>query len=153
VPLIRYSEYIYYAGGNPAAGVSFRITLLGGNVAVPLFSDKAGTTPLANPVTADAEGRVMFFAAPGDYRTSLAGTNWLLPVDDAEPDPAWPGTFIHTQAVPAAVWTVDHHFGVQPSVTVLTSGQAVEADVTHSTGETTVITFGAPATGTAYLRR
>jgi hypothetical protein len=83
----------------------------------------------------------------------LAGTAWLLVVDDAETDEAWPGTFTHVQETPATVWTVDHYFGLHPDVRVISGGQPVEAEVTHSTTETTVITFGAPVAGIAHLRR
>ena len=153
MPLIKYSTYVSYPGGGPAADVELTVYLTGGNIAVPLRADKAGTTPLANPVTTDSEGLVTFYAPPGDYSVWLAGTVWPQTVDGTENDPAWPGLFIHHQITPAAVWTVDHWFGIQPSATVLAAGQRVEADATHPSPTQTVLTFGAPQAGTAYLRR
>jgi hypothetical protein len=152
MPLIEYECYITYPDGHPAVGREQLICMLGGNVGVPLFQDKAGAVPLANPLTTDGDGLATFFAAPGSFITELAGELFHFMVAAAEPDDAWPGVFIHEQAAPAAVWTVNHHFGLEPSVTVLAAGQVTEGDVTHPTGEQTVITFGAPVAGTAYLR-
>ena len=153
MPLILYSQYITYPDGSPAAGVPVAVWLLGGNQLVPVFSDKAGTAPVANPVTTDGDGLVSVYAAPGALTAELAGQLFHFVVDAAETDPAWPGTFIHTQAAPATVWTVQHHFGVEPTVQVVGSAAAVEAEVNHPSTGTTTITFGAPATGVAYLRR
>lgn len=152
MPLIRYSQYITYPDGNPAATIPLAVWLLGGNVPVPLFSNKAGTLPLPNPTMTDADGLISVYAAPATLTAELAGQVFPLLVDDTETDPAWPGVYIHTQAAPAAVWTIDHHIGVQPAVTVLIGGQVSEGDVEHPTNEQTTITFGAPATGVAHLR-
>lgn len=153
MPLIKYGQYLTYPDGSPAAEASFPVQLLGGNILVPVFSNKSGTTPLANPVLTDGDGLLIFYAAPGAFFTDIAGTLFMYPVDDAEEDDAWPGTFIHTQSTPAQVWTVAHHFGVEPHVQVVATGDAVDTEVSHDDSETTVITFGTPATGVAYLRR
>ena len=153
MPLIHYSTYVFLPGGFPAANMELEVMLTGGNVAVPLRADKAGTTPQANPVMTDEFGLVTFYAPPGDYSVWLAGTVWPLTVDETESDPAWPGTFIHHQLTPSSVWTIDHWFGVQPAVTALAAGQRVETDVEHPSPTQTVLTFGAPQAGTAYLRR
>jgi hypothetical protein len=152
MPLISYECYVTYPDGTPAANREQLICLLGGNVGVPLFTNKAGTVPLANPLTTDGDGLATFFAAPGSFITELAGDIFHFTVSASEPDDAWPGVFVHEQAVPAAVWTVNHHFGIEPSATVLVSDQVTEGDVTHPTSGQTVITFGAPVAGTAYLR-
>lgn len=153
MPLIRYAQYLTYADGNPVADSTALVNLVGGNVAVPVFADKAGTTPLTNPVPTDSDGLLAFYAAPGAFYTDISGTLFHYPVDASETDPAWPGTFVHDQASASSTWTVAHHFGVEPSVNVIVAGQAVQADVAHPDDETTTISFGAPATGTAYLRR
>lgn len=153
MPLIKYTQFLTYPDGSPAAEASFPVMLLGGNVLVPAFSDKAGTTPLANPVLTDTDGMLTFYAAPGAFATDIAGTLFHYPVDDTEPDDAWPGTFVHEQVSAATVWTVEHHFGVEPTVQIITSGTAAEAEVTHSDDETTVITFNPAQSGTAFLRR
>lgn len=153
MPLIKYSQYLTFPGGSPAADVAVPVQLMGGNVLVPTFSDKAGQLPIDNPVLTDSDGLAVFYAAPGAYFTDLAGAIHYYVVDATEMDEAWPGTYIHPQATAASVWTVEHHFGVPPAVTVLLDGQVSQADVTHPDSETTVITFGAPASGTALLRR
>ena len=153
MPLIHYSQYVFYPGGGPAAFVDLEVMLTGGNIAVPLLADKAGTVPLPNPVTTDADGLVTFYAPPGDYSVWLAGTVWPLLVDDTETDAAWPGLFVHTQSTPATVWTVDHWFGVEPTVSLMVGGQEAEASVTHPSSTQTVITFSQAVSGTAHLRR
>jgi hypothetical protein len=153
MPLIKYSQYLTYPDGSPAAEADFPVQLLGGNVLVPTFTSKAGTTPLANPVMTDVDGLLSFYAAPGAFYTDIAGTVFLYPVDGAETDDAWPGTFIHVQSSSSSTWTVNHHFGVEPHVEVVLSGTVANATVSHPSAEQTVITFGASTTGTAYLRR
>ena len=153
MPLIKYQRYITYPDGNPAADRAQMILLYGGNVPVPLYGDKAGTAPLSNPVMTDSEGLAEFYAAPGEFITELAGEVFLFLVDPAEPDDAWPGVFVHEQAVPASVWTIDHHIGAPPAVTVLVAGQPVDAEVLHTGAESLTITFGSPTAGTALLRR
>lgn len=153
MPLIKYGQYLTYPDGNPAAEASFPVMLTGGNVLIPVFADKVGTTPLDNPVLTDTDGLLTFYAAPGAFFTDIAGTLFHYPVDAAEEDDAWPGTFVHEQVSAASTWTVEHHFGVEPSVAVLVDGQASEGDVSHPDAETTTISFGNPTTGTAHLRR
>lgn len=150
--LIKYFQYLTYPDGSPAAEVELPVQLIGGNVLIPTFSDKAGTTPVDNPVLTDADGLLTFYAAPGAFFTDLAGTVFTYLVDAAETDDAWPGTYIHTQVSASATWTVNHHFGVEPDVSVVVAGADVEAEVSHTNSETTVITFGAATAGTAYLR-
>lgn len=153
MPLIKYSQYLSYPDGSPIANAPLLVTLLGGNVAVPLFADKAGTVPLSNPVMTDGDGQAVFHAAPGNYVTDIGGEAHHYAVDSTETDESWPGTYIHVQDTAAATWTVAHHFGAKPAVAVLVADQVVEADVSHSDDQTTVIGFGAPTAGVAYLRR
>ncbi len=153
MPLIKYAQYLTYPDGSPAAGASFPVQLDGGNVLVPVFADKAGATPLANPVLTDQDGLLTFYAAPGSFLTDIAGALFHYAVDATEQDDAWPGLFIHEQASASATWTVAHHFGVEPSVTVLVDGQVTDVSVSHTDDETTVITLPASAAGTAHLRR
>lgn len=153
MPLIRYSQYITYPDGNPASEIAVPVWLLGGNVPIPVFADKAGTVPVTNPVMTDTDGLISVYAAPGPVTAELAGIQFHFLVDATEEDDAWPGTFIHTQGTPATVWTVAHHFGIEPEVTVLVAAAATTGEVSHPDSETTTITFGAPTTGTALLRR
>lgn len=71
------------------------------------------------------------------------------------PGPAGSGgdlSYVHNQAVPAAVWTVNHNLGKRPSVTVEDSaGTDVVGEVDHVNANTLTITFTAGFSGTAYL--
>lgn len=153
MPLIHYQRYITYPDGHAAANVTLPVWLLGGNILVPLFADKAGTTQVSNPAETDGDGLISVYAAPGVLMTELASQIFLFLVDPAEPDDAWPGTFVHEQDTPAAVWTVEHHFGVEPSVDIVIGGAPVEATVDHPDSSTTTLTFSSAQSGTAYLRR
>lgn len=153
MPLIRYTQYITYPDGNPASDVPVALWLLGGNVPVPVFSDKAGTVPVTNPVMTDVDGMVSVYAAPGPLTAELAGQLFPFLVDATETDAAWPGTFVHEQQTPATVWTVAHHFGIEPDVTILQAGARVEATVDHVDSATVTLTFSSPQAGTAFLRR
>lgn len=153
MPLIKYTQYITYPDGSPAAEIAVPVWLLGGNVPIPVFSDKAGTSPVANPVMTDVDGMISVYAAPGQVTAELAGQLFHFLVDATETDDAWPGTFVHLQNSAAQVWTVEHHFGIEPSVENLVLSSAMTADVSHPDTETTVITFASPVSGVAYLRR
>lgn len=61
--------------------------------------------------------------------------------------------YTHIQAVPSAVWTINHGLGYAPGgVSVLDSaGTMVEGDVTHDSLNVCTIVFTAGFSGTAYL--
>jgi hypothetical protein len=56
-----------------------------------------------------------------------------------------------TQAVPSTVWTINHNFGLYPSVTVVGPTGLVEGDVTYIDLNNLSITFAVPISGVAYL--
>jgi hypothetical protein len=151
--LTPYRTMLFFPGGNQAAGASVKVSTDASNVAPLIFTDAAGTTPAANPAIADSQGVVFFYAAPGYYLAELSGTFTRIPVDFTYPTPTWPNLFIHTQAVAATVWTINHFFGIQPMVSVDVGAALVETQVDHPSASQTVITFGVPMTGIAYLRR
>lgn len=55
---------------KPSAQVTVRAE--GSGAIVPLYSNKAGTTPLGNPFTADGDGFALFFVLGGEYRIDAA---------------------------------------------------------------------------------
>jgi hypothetical protein len=58
--------------------------------------------------------------------------------------------FRFTQAAPASSWTVNHNLGFLPTVTVYSvGGVEVEALVTHTSVNQSVISFSSPAAGSA----
>lgn len=58
--------------------------------------------------------------------------------------------YVHTQGVPATLWTVVHSLGKKPAVTALdSSGRQVFGDVTHIDDNRLTIAFGAAFSGSA----
>lgn len=151
--LALYSTFLQFPGGNPAANYPVPVRPTGSNQMAPLFTNQTGTVQASNPVLTNAEGQVMFWAAPGCYDVHLSGEHIRVPLDDSFTAPVWPDLVVHEQTTPAAVWTVAHQFGVRPAVDVVTAEGVTVTDVNHVDGMTVTITFGTASTGTAYLRR
>lgn len=151
--LVLYSTFLQFPGGGPAANFPVDIFLHASNRMARLFTDQTGTQPSSNPLLTDEDGQAAFWAAPGDYDAFLGGERFHVPVDETFDDPTWPNLWIHEQAVPATVWTIEHHFGIQPQVEVIVSNESAEAAVSHTDDETTTVTFGTATAGVAHLRR
>lgn len=70
-----------------------------------------------------------------------------------------PGTFdtgdvfyVHTQAVAASVWTINHNLNAEPTAVVLDSaGTQCEGTFSYPSKNQMIITFTAAFTGTAYV--
>lgn len=61
-------------------------------------------------------------------------------------------TYVHTQSVPSASWTVNHGLGTYPSVSVVDSaGNTIISDVRYDTASSLTVTFSAAFAGKAYL--
>ena len=60
--------------------------------------------------------------------------------------------YVHTQAVAASVWTVNHALDKYPSVTVIDSaGSVVHGDITYTNSNNLTLTFSAAFSGVAYI--
>ena len=61
-------------------------------------------------------------------------------------------SWLHTQTVASAVWTVPHNLGHRPHVTVRTVGglDILDPEVLHLNMNTLTITFDIPFAGEAY---
>ena len=60
--------------------------------------------------------------------------------------------FTYTQMVPSITWNIVHNLNRRPSVSVTDSaGSEVHGDVTHPNLNTTVLSFSASFSGSAYL--
>jgi len=60
--------------------------------------------------------------------------------------------YVHTQATPAAVWTINHNLNGQPTAVVLDSaGTQCEGTFSYPSGNQMIITFSSAFTGTAYI--
>ena len=151
--LALYSQYISYPSGTPAGNVQVNVHTAGGNVLIPLFFDQAGTVPQPNPATTDGDGLLTFYAAPGDFYAEFFGELFQIRVDTVHTNPVHSGVYVHTQVSAQTVWTINHHIGIQPQVSVIVGGDETSVEVTHPSTEQTVITFAAPASGVAHLRR
>jgi len=61
-------------------------------------------------------------------------------------------TYVFTQQVSASVWTITHHKGSYPSVTVVDSaGTVVYGEVQYLDENTVRVIFSSEFSGTAYL--
>ena len=68
--------------------------------------------------------------------------------------PAGTGTpaYVHIQATPAAVWTINHPLGYHANITVVDSAHTqVEGDVNYPSVSTITVRFSAAFAGQAYL--
>ena len=60
--------------------------------------------------------------------------------------------FTFVQAVPSAVWTIEHGLPFNPNITVTDSaGESVEGEVDYLPGGVVIVTFSAAFAGAAYL--
>lgn len=66
------------------------VNLSGGGLA-DLYSDSSGTTPISNPTTADADGRVTFYVNPGKYTIQATTTMGTVTYNNVivNPLPSW----------------------------------------------------------------
>lgn len=148
--MVLYTASLWFPGSRPATRYPVMVLHRGSNREALLFTDATGTTRADNPVTTDEFGQAAFWAPPGHYVTDLVGTLFDYVVDSSITDPVWPDLWVHTQSTPAVEWAIDHHFGIRPQVDVLAAGTWT---VDHVDDEHTTITFSAPVSGIAHLRR
>lgn len=66
MPLLRFQRHIVDSEGNVLDGAEVEIRDSLGALA-PLFSDEAGVTPKANPLTTDLDGYAFAYLSPGRY--------------------------------------------------------------------------------------
>lgn len=61
--------------------------------------------------------------------------------------------YVHTQTAASSSWAINHALSTKPGVTVVgAAGQEIFAEVHYPDDNNTVIVFGSPFAGTAYLR-
>lgn len=61
--------------------------------------------------------------------------------------------YTHTQSVAASSWLISHNMATKPGILVVANdGQELLAEVHYPNDNQTVIVFGSPFAGTAYLR-
>jgi hypothetical protein len=155
MPLARYREQYWFTNEQLAIGVPAHIFPRFSNVHAVLYADQAGTIPLANPVTTDASGFVDLWVENGDYWCFVNGQAFYVIIDlDPNLTHVWPSTFRWEQTAPATTWVIMHGLNSLPNVTVLSPlNEVITGDVAYTDDDNLTITFAAPATGVAYLRR
>lgn len=155
MPLARYREQYWYPDETLAVGQKLHVFPRTSNVHAQLYADSLGATPLANPVTTDANGFADLWVENGDYWGYINGQAFYLIIDlDPNLTHVWPSTFRWEQAAPATVWAIQHGLNSFPDVSVLdTSNEQVFGEVDYVDDDNLTITFGAPQAGTAFLRR
>lgn len=147
-----YSDTFWQPNGTPAALAEARVYQRFTTTLASLFTDPALTIPAANPAATSAGGLLAFYAAPGDYWIHIRGLTFDVVIGD---DFSWHAAFPHIQQVPAALWSITHNLNTPvPVVTAVDgAGAALAGAVTVVDANTVEILFGAPETGTAYIRR
>lgn len=84
----------------------------------------------------------------------------VMKCPDSEPEPLtptpppgvqWRQIFIHTQQIPATVWTITHPFEYTPSVTLFVGGEEADTDTDFPDPHTVVLTFAEPHIGVVHL--
>lgn len=64
----------------------------------------------------------------------------------------WEDAYIHTQAVPANIWTITHSLNKYPSVTIVDSANTeVIGDIQYTNTNTLTVAFSSAFSGKAYL--
>jgi hypothetical protein len=78
--LARHQFTVVDASGDIVPGASVEVRSEVSGLLVQLYSDRAGTTPIGNPFTADSNGFAFFYVAGGSYKIEAsAGSSSLAP--------------------------------------------------------------------------
>ena len=78
----------------------------------------------------------------------------LVPGREGQPGPPGLGSegYVFNQPTPSGSWTINHNLGYRPSVAVFDSGsQEIDAEVSHPSVNTTILTLNPPTAGFARL--
>lgn len=74
--LARWQRTVVNTSGVPVAGASVRVEIeVTGLPLATLYSDREGTTPIANPTTTDADGLVGFYCAGNPHKITITGND------------------------------------------------------------------------------
>jgi hypothetical protein len=142
----------------------------GGFVYTQLIGTGAATTHIVNHNLGTRNVTVSCYRTVSPYdqvevdveRTSINSltlrTNTVLTQDELTVIVNAPGSpiavlsYVHTQATPAAVWTVNHNLGMFPNITVVgTDTREILADVSYPDAYNIVVEFSTPTDGKAYV--
>lgn len=117
--LAKFQQAVMDAKGNILIGASVNLYTTGTTTEVQLYSDRAGTTPVSQPILTDGNGLAQFYVVPGiyDLKAELGGVSTTLTdyeigavtlIDDTVTDDArvWSSTKIDS-AITVAVDAVE----------------------------------------------
>lgn len=123
-----------------------------------ILSDTGPQGPRGNSVLSGSGEPGAYLGIDGDfyintdnndmYGPKTAGV-WGDPVDLVTPAELG---YVHTQSVPATIWTITHGLGFIPNITVVNSfGEVVEGSYTYTSDTTVELTFDGAFSGKAYF--
>lgn len=108
-----------------------------------------------NAITADRrrEGMLVFCRDSKKYFTLLAGPWDNTDADWEEFNTAKAGPkYVHEQAIPLAVWSINHNLGTYPAVVVVDSANSqITTDVDYVDVNNLIVSAASPFAGTARL--
>lgn len=153
--LARYREQFWYDTEALAVNVPAHVFPRFSNIHALIYADSAGTIPLSNPVNTDGSGFLDFWIENGDYWVRINGQGFYTIVDlDPSLTHVWPSTFQWDQPVAATTWVIAHGLNSFPAVLAIDTGnEQVFGEVVYANDDSLTITFAAPTSGVAYLRR
>ena len=78
--LAKFQQTVMDAKGNILIGASVNLYTTGTTTEVQLYSDRAGTTPVSQPILTDGNGLAEFYVVPGiyDLKAELGGVSTTL---------------------------------------------------------------------------
>ena len=120
-----------------------------------LYADRAAT-PMSNPIVADAYGNIEFFAEEGVYYLRVNGADIRIILDEPATGGGGGGAekYLHIQAAPAALWTINHGLATKPTVVLQIDSapeESVLTDIRYPDINTVEIEWPSPESGKAYL--
>ena len=131
---------LVYPDGSPVAAEAIAVIGRESGSPATLFANLAGTVPLPNPVETDALGMLQFYAEEGAYDIQVLESGFTMTAVVYPPDALVEFGEVKVQAAPSSSWNFPHGLGRLPTVALyLASGEEVEADITASTTEVSVV--------------
>ena len=139
-----------FANGQVAANQPITVVYRGTSSEVPLYVALSGSGSLPNPITADAQGNVAFYAEEGVYDFLALGAR--VPFDIVLGGGGSGDAFSEfVQVAPASTWIIPNPLGRTPAVGVIVAGELIIADVEYGDNGTITVTHAVPTAGKVIL--
>jgi hypothetical protein len=155
-------ERLQWATGGPVRLLPVYVFIKDTMSLAVLYADPNGLTTIANPVWADHNGELTFFAELGNYDlwandakiATISIVDSTETVGVSEEELALATRYVHDQVLASAEWIIDHTLGYNPGgVQVIEStGDAIMGAHDYPIANQRVrISFASPCSGKAYL--